>query len=91
MATNPSSLFSSEMFKAYAPSGVLSGDVDLTASDQLGGPCRAIYCATAGTLVVTRLDGTNVSLVFVAGATMNVVARALVASGSTATGITVMG
>lgn len=89
--TTPDGLFSSQNYKAYASSGVLSGNVDLTSGDELGGACRAIYCAQAGNLVVTRLDGTSVTIPFAAGVTLNVVAKALVASGSTAQGILVMG
>lgn len=76
-------------------------DYDIEAGDPLlgvansnafgdnGRQCRAIRCGGAGDLVVTRPDGTNVTLDFTAGEMQPVRAKALVASGSTATDVTV--
>lgn len=83
--TSPNALWSSETYKTYASASA----VDFTSSSEIGGFCRAIYSATAGTLVVTRLDDTNITLNFVAGGQLNVVAKAMVSG--TATNFTVLG
>jgi hypothetical protein len=83
--TSPNALWPSQTFKNYAAAAA----VDFTAEAELGGPCRAIYSPTAGTLVVTRLDDTNVTLTFAAGSTLGVIAKAMVSG--TATNFTVMG
>lgn len=83
--TSPNTLWSSETFKTYASASA----VNFTDSTEINGYCRAIYSPTAGTLVVTRLDGTNVTLTFVAGGQLNVVAKAMVSG--TATNFTVLG
>lgn len=63
-------------------------DTDLVAEGN--GPCRRIRCNAAGSLVVKRAsDNTNVTLQFLAGETQSAAANALVASGSTAAGVTV--
>jgi hypothetical protein len=83
--TSPNALWSSETFKTYASASA----VDFTASTEINGYCRSIYSPSAGTLVVTRLDDTSVTITFAAGSTVNVVAKAMV-SGS-ATNFLVMG
>lgn len=80
----PASLHSSPLYDHF--SGPVT-DRDLVA---LGGAvCRAIRVTTAGDLVVTRPDGTNVTLPFASGETQTIQAKALVSSGSTAQGVTV--
>lgn len=85
---NPERLSSSKVYNGYALAGILGGDVDLVADG--GGICRMISCATAGNLVVTRPDGTNVTIPFAAGQTQPICAKALVAASSTVTGIAVL-
>lgn len=87
----PDALTSSQTFKVYAPSVVLSGDVDLTSTSEIGGYSRRIYCNEAGNLVVTRLDGTDITVPFLAGTAHDLVVKGLKASGSTVKGILVMG
>lgn len=54
-------------------------------------PCAEIHVFGAGDLVVTRVDGTNVTFTGLpAGAVLPVEAGALVASGSTATNVLVI-
>ncbi len=53
-------------------------------------PCAEIHVYGAGDLVVTRVDGTNVTMSLAAGAVLPIEARALVASGSTATNVLVL-
>jgi len=54
-------------------------------------PCAEIHVFGAGDLVVTRPDGNNVTLVGLpAGAVLPIEAKALVASGSTATNLLVL-
>ena len=82
-------------FKTYA--GALGADVDLNAASTGGAPvsygggaCAAIRCNVAGVLnVVPERGGAAVALQFAAGETQYVRASKLVASGSTATTITV--
>lgn len=78
----------SKVYKTYAKSAALSGNVDLVADGD--GLCRSIYCAEAGDLVVTKPDGTNETIPFVAGMLLPIVAKGLVASGSTVKGIVVL-
>lgn len=89
MTTNPDRLGSSPFAKSYATSGVLGADVDLGADG--GGPCRRIYIGGTGNLVVKCARG-GASVTYYAlpvGKTIEIQATSLVASGSTATKITV--
>lgn len=84
-SSNPDSLSSSAHYVAY-PGAV--ADTNLSAEGN--GPCRRIRCTGAGDLVVKRpSDNTNVTIPFLAGETIEVQASALVATGSTATGVVV--
>lgn len=83
-ASNPDNLASSPFYESY--SGVVA-DRNLVAIGN--NVCRAIRVTTAGDLVVTRPDGTNVTLPFASGETQAIQAKAIVASGSTAQGVTV--
>lgn len=72
-------------FQTY-PGAVV--DTDLVAEGKTA--CRRIRCNTAGTLVVKRMsDNALVTLNFIIGEQQDVMANALVAAGSSATGITV--
>ncbi len=85
-ATNPTSLGSSSHFVTYAGAVV---DTNL-ATEGGGQACRRIRANTAGSLVVTReSDGAQVTMNLLAGETVDICARSLVAAGSSATGITV--
>lgn len=54
-------------------------------------PCAEIHVYGAGDLVVTRVDGTNVTIAGIpAGAVLPIEAKALVAAGSTATNVLVL-
>ena len=83
--TSPNTLWPSQTYKSYASASA----VDFTSSSELDGPCREIYSPAAGTLVVTRLDGVNITITFAAGTRVRVVAKAMVSG--TATNFLVMG
>ena len=72
-------------FQTYA--GAVA-DTDLVAEGKA--PCRRIRANAAGTLVVKRMsDNALVTLNFIVGESQDVMASALVAAGSTVTGVTV--
>lgn len=63
--------------------GAVGANFDIRAS--LGQPCRAIYVGHGGSLVVTRPDGTSVTIPYVwEGSVLPIQAVALTAAGSTA-------
>lgn len=83
---NPAALGSSEHFVTYA--GAVA-DTNLM-TEGGGAACRRIRCKVAGALNVKRAsDHAEVILNFTAGETQDVSASALVASGSTATDVTI--
>jgi hypothetical protein len=83
---DPEVLFdASSHFQTYA--GAVA-DTDLVAEGKA--PCRRIRANMAGTLVVKRAsDGAAIILNFLAGEFQSVQASALVAAGSTVSGVTV--
>ncbi len=60
LSVDCSTVEASSTYAVYAPSGALSGDVSLTGSGD--GYSRCIVVGTVGTLVLTRLDGTVVTI-----------------------------
>lgn len=66
-------------------------DINLTAHAQgpLGLPARSIEFNSAGTLVVTKPNGVNETVVAAAGYQLNGSVSAIVASGTTVTKVTV--
>ena len=74
---------------SIAPSEFYSGTLTMAGADfdlmaLGGGPCREIRFITAGTLVVKRTDGINVTLDAAAETTVARVATRILAAGSTA-------
>jgi len=67
------------------------GNLPGLAAPSEGRPCRRIIVGGSGTLVITGIDGTNVTLPAMGSAfVFDVQAIALVASGSTATNVVVV-
>lgn len=84
-------LYSSPDFVHYP---TVMANVDIMASDPKGANrmCRRITCdgptiGTAYDVVLTRGDGTNVTMTVVAGGSLEVQAKAIVAMGTTATNV----
>lgn len=78
----------SDFYKAY--SGAVA-DKNLLTEPPSRRPSRGIIPGTTGALTVTRLDGTNVTFpALLAGVCYPIQAIALVASGSTVTGVSVL-
>jgi hypothetical protein len=75
------SLSSSEFYGPYTVAGAPNM---LTIN---GGPCRRIRANETGTLIVTRTDGTSVTLNYLAGESKNIKANAV--TGGTVTNIEV--
>lgn len=78
----------------YTHVAAVATDIDIMATDPKGQNrmCRRISSngpaiGGAANLVVTRGDGTNVTLTIVGGSTLEIQARAIVAAGTTATNI----
>jgi hypothetical protein len=84
-------LYASPDFAHFA---AIATDVNIMASDpkKQNRLCRRISCngpaiGTAANIVLTRGDGTNVTMTIVGGQTLEVQAKAIVAAGTTATNV----
>ena len=83
MSLSPDELTTSYDFKDYA---AVSGDIDLVA--EFGRPCRWIYCAEPGDLIMEDRHGNEVKAVAVAGANI-ICSPVVIKSASTVTNILV--